>query len=336
MSEAQPEAVESVPDGGGGAADAADDRQDPTITETERAFMEEVRAEIPADMAAGPLANIMSNPSRLVKFCRARTLDLKKTVKMLEHTAEFRTERESATILTRFKPNEDFRTVLLFPIHYLRDKDGGLVLIHRTGHFHGSYFCKYYSEPYLLDLVQHCLEHMTQDAMRHMRETGAAPYVTFVLDLSGYSSHVLGPMGITQKLINVFQNHFPETLKRAYLLNTPWVFRAVWAVVQAFLDPVVKAKIHMLVRGGGANRATGAVCSASSSSRSRSSVAVGGGGGGLFGSGVLRVVREPSACGHPSAPCAGTLARSRRCSCSLCRMSVALWLCLPSRPWHVM
>jgi hypothetical protein len=90
------------------------------------------------------------------------------------------------------------------------------------------------------------LELLTHDAMQNLQATGAPPYLTFILDLAGYGSHTLGPMGITQTLINVFQNHFPETMKRAVIINAPWMFRAVWAVVQAFLDPVVKSKIKMM------------------------------------------------------------------------------------------
>jgi len=222
-------------------------KQDPTITEDEAAVMKEVLSNVTEDDAKY-LQNVLTNPSRLVKYVRARKLDAKKAVAMLHATAKFRRKKNHSDLMTRFKPNKDFETVLLFPVHYLRDRDGGLILYHRTGHFCGSYFCKYYSVDYLIDLVAYCLEILTNDAMRHMEKTGAAPYITFVLDFTGYGSHVLGPMGTTQTLINVFQNHFPETMKRAIILNAPWIFRAVWTVVQAFLDPVVKGKIKMLVR----------------------------------------------------------------------------------------
>lgn len=211
--------------------------------------MEEVKSEVAPEDAA-ELGDVLGNASRLVKFVRAREKDAKKVVKMLHNTAKFRRAHNYSDLMTRFKPNEDFKTVLLFPIHYLRDKDGSLVLVHRTGHFNGSYFCKYYSEDYLLELVAYCLNILTMDAQEHLDKTGAPPYITFLLDLEGYGGHVLGPMGITQKLIGVFQNHFPETLKQAVVINTPWIFRAVWKIVSAFLDPVVKKKIKIVGSGG--------------------------------------------------------------------------------------
>ena len=226
-------------------------RMDPTITEEELEFLAKLRKAIPEDDARH-VPDLMENPSRLVKFARARNHHLEKSVTMIHKTAKFRRKRENHDILTKFKPkiNDDFKTVLLFPIQYLYDSDGGLILYHRTGPFAGSYFCKYYTDEYLIDLVTYCLEVLTTDAMKHLQKTGAAPYITFVLDMQGYGSHTLGPMGITQTLINVFQNHFPETMKRAVVVNCPWLFRVVWKVVQAFLDPVVKSKISVLGHKG--------------------------------------------------------------------------------------
>ena len=111
---------------------------------------------------------------------------------MLQKTAKFRVKRNYAnnqagvnTILTDFVPNEDFKTALVAPVRYCLDKDGGLVLFHRTGLMDGHYFCKYYSGNYLVDMLTYVLETFTQDAMAHMHKTGAPPYVSFVLDLTG-------------------------------------------------------------------------------------------------------------------------------------------------------
>lgn len=240
----------------GGAGKApAQGKQDPSISEEEQALLELLPGKIPEEDAQY-LHDIVANPSRLVKFVRARSLNEAKILKMLHKTAEFRKERCSpdGTFLKGFKHDEYFKHALFLPVHYLRDRDGGLVLVHRTGQFHGRWFCKHYSEEYLVKLVAYALEVLTHDAMAHMQKTGAAPYITFVLDFQGYGGHVLGPMGLTQTLVNVFQSHYPETMKRAVIINSPWFFRAVWAVIQAFLDPVVKGKIT-LVGGSGARKA---------------------------------------------------------------------------------
>jgi hypothetical protein len=157
MAEQQPAAVaEEVMASGGAAAapDAAAVRQDPTITDEERAMIAEVLKEIPPEDAETlTQGGVLGNPSRLVKFVRARKGDSKKILEMLHKHAKFRRKRGNNDILVRFKPNPDFNTVLLRPVHYRKDREGHLVLVHRTGLFAGSYFCKYYTDDYLIDLV---------------------------------------------------------------------------------------------------------------------------------------------------------------------------------------
>ena len=135
-----------------GAA-AAGPRQDPTITDEERAIMAEVLQEISPEDAEILKDAVLGNPSRLVKFVRARKNETKKILEMLHKNAKFRRKRGNNDILARFKPNPDFDTVLLRPIHYRRDREGHIVLVHRTGLFAGSYFCKYYTDDYLINLV---------------------------------------------------------------------------------------------------------------------------------------------------------------------------------------
>lgn len=55
--------------------------------------------------------------------------------------------------------------------------------------------------------------------------------------------------GYVQQVSAVSQNYYPERLGKLYILNAPWGFSTIFAVVKRFLDPVTVAKIH--VYGGG-------------------------------------------------------------------------------------
>ena len=48
---------------------------------------------------------------------------------------------------------------------------------------------------------------------------------------------------------SILQNYYPERLGKLYIINAPWGFSSVFAVVKRFLDPVTVAKIMVL--GGG-------------------------------------------------------------------------------------
>merc|ERR1712187_954528 len=91
------------------------------------------------------------------------------------------------------------------------------------------------------------LEHMTRSLTENItKHPKAAPYITIILDLTGFGTHCFGPIKTTAALVNIFQTLYPESLKRCLLVNCPWLFRVAWRAVTPFLDKDVKEKIQVL------------------------------------------------------------------------------------------
>ncbi|KAG2483050.1 hypothetical protein HYH03_018079 [Edaphochlamys debaryana] len=71
---------------------------------------------------------------------------------------------------------------------------------------------------------------------------------TVVIDLAGLSMKNFN--SATQKLLHTFskidQDYYPEHLGCMFVINTPLVFRAVWAMVQPLLQERTKRKIRIL------------------------------------------------------------------------------------------
>lgn len=42
------------------------------------------------------------------------------------------------------------------------------------------------------------------------------------------------------------QDRYPETMGKFYIINAPWAFSAVWAVIRPWLDEVTVAKIDII------------------------------------------------------------------------------------------
>ena len=42
------------------------------------------------------------------------------------------------------------------------------------------------------------------------------------------------------------QHYYPETMGRFFIINAPYIFQTVWAVVKGWLDPVTREKIEIL------------------------------------------------------------------------------------------
>lgn len=46
-------------------------------------------------------------------------------------------------------------------------------------------------------------------------------------------------------LCNSLERWYPETLERVYVHNPPWIFRPIWAILRALLDPGVRDKVRL-------------------------------------------------------------------------------------------
>ena len=51
--------------------------------------------------------------------------------------------------------------------------------------------------------------------------------------------------GFLQQASAISQNYYPERLGKLYVINAPWGFSSIFAIVKKFLDPVTVAKIHV-------------------------------------------------------------------------------------------
>ena len=49
-----------------------------------------------------------------------------------------------------------------------------------------------------------------------------------------------------QETSNIGQNYYPETMGKFYIINAPWAFTAVWAVIKPWLDEVTVEKIDII------------------------------------------------------------------------------------------
>ncbi len=71
-----------------------------------------------------------------------------------------------------------------------------------------------------------------------------------IMDLKGVGlSKASQVYSYVKQASGISQNYYPERLGRFYLINAPWGFSTVWAVVKSWLDPVTVAKIHILGSG---------------------------------------------------------------------------------------
>lgn len=69
--------------------------------------------------------------------------------------------------------------------------------------------------------------------------------VTALIDLTGFQMRNMDYQNV-KFLINVLQNHYPEFLGLALIVNAPRVFSSCWTIIKSWIDPVVRQKIRFV------------------------------------------------------------------------------------------
>lgn len=68
-----------------------------------------------------------------------------------------------------------------------------------------------------------------------------------ILDLGGVSlSNFYRVKDYVSQASSIGQDRYPETMGKFYIINAPWAFSAVWAIIKPWLDEVTVKKIDIL------------------------------------------------------------------------------------------
>ena len=77
-----------------------------------------------------------------------------------------------------------------------------------------------------------------------------SPKRLVIMDLAGIGSRHLtkSSYALIKSIISIDQRHYPETLYKMYLVNSPWILTAAFAIIKQWLDPITLSKI--IICGG--------------------------------------------------------------------------------------
>ncbi|KAJ8603230.1 hypothetical protein CTAYLR_003812 [Chrysophaeum taylorii] len=64
-----------------------------------------------------------------------------------------------------------------------------------------------------------------------------------VIDFEGYSISNAPPFKTSKATLAVMQNHYPERLRKAYLVKAPLLFRIAFRAISPFIDPKTREKL---------------------------------------------------------------------------------------------
>ena len=207
-------------------------------------------------VAAAALARVHADDAywrsdhALTRMLGARRFDVDKALAMLEEIVRWRNEVQAWRFLDPgfYKEPEVMRRY--FPWGFAGvDRDGFPVLVERIGltdllGMHDAVG----TDEFLRWVVFY---HELQERM--MREASAAlgkdrHKMTVIVDMRGYNMRLASPatLGVLHKRTRLEEDHFPEVVKRIFLINTPAIFASAWTIVAYFMDEGTRNKVQLL------------------------------------------------------------------------------------------
>jgi len=127
------------------------------------------------------------------------------------------------------------------------DKEGRPIYVEKSGSIHVDALLANCTDDEIFWAHVFSQENQCRRA-REKSEELKRPIETFtmIMDLKGLTMNHKRLMRFTEVVSKFDAEHYPERMGSLFIVNPPWIFPALYAIVKAFLDPVTKAKIHVL------------------------------------------------------------------------------------------
>ncbi|CAH1800708.1 unnamed protein product [Owenia fusiformis] len=188
------------------------------------------------------------NDYQLLRWLRARDFDLDKSEKMFRNDVKWRKDNKCDTILDTWKPPEVIQKYYTGGLAGF-DKEGCPVWIDPYGHIDirgltrsvKSSDVKRYGI-YLAETIFSYFASQTEKLGKTIDQ------VTLIFDLDKLGTkHMYRPgLDLLIEVFVMFEDHYPETLKFAYVINAPRLFPVAFRLIKPFLSEHTRNRIHIL------------------------------------------------------------------------------------------
>eukprot|EP00475_Leptophrys_vorax_P030500 TRINITY_DN4574_c0_g2_i1.p1 TRINITY_DN4574_c0_g2~~TRINITY_DN4574_c0_g2_i1.p1 ORF type:complete len:312 (+),score=80.39 TRINITY_DN4574_c0_g2_i1:125-1060(+) len=226
----------------------ADDKPEESrpVTEEEQKAIDELKARFtPEELAGVPeVRYLMFVRGYWQEQDRAET-----TYSYLKRTLEYRKDMDSDGLLNKTLEKEE-KYLHLWPYDYHgTDKRGHVVYYERTAFANPSVLLSSLTEREL----QECHIQMQEVLMWLKNQTtekiGALTYKSIVImDMQDFGFQHLSTTFYNpiKSILTIDQYYYPETLYKLFVINAPFSFRTLWAVVKPWLHPLTQSRIQIL------------------------------------------------------------------------------------------
>eukprot|EP01118_Nematostelium_gracile_P016428 TRINITY_DN6803_c0_g1_i1.p1 TRINITY_DN6803_c0_g1~~TRINITY_DN6803_c0_g1_i1.p1 ORF type:complete len:250 (-),score=74.53 TRINITY_DN6803_c0_g1_i1:10-759(-) len=202
-----------------------------TLSEKESTNLEALKEKIYDDMKLSDQEKAWLDDPCFLRYLRARDLDVSKAETMLKESLEWRRQMKPHEIKT-----EDVKNVMDMATMYMsgHDKEHRPIIYMKPGA----------TNPYPSEERVKYLVYMLETAISTMDAKDGVEKMTWLLDFGEYKRAADAESKQTSKTsMHILQNHYPERLGLAVIINSPWYFSWLFTIISPFLHANTKKKI---------------------------------------------------------------------------------------------
>ncbi|XP_059149156.1 SEC14-like protein 2 [Physella acuta] len=181
----------------------------------------------------------------LLRWLRARKFDLNKSEAMLRNHIKWRAVNNVDTILEDFEPPEVMQKYYTGGL-FGQDKEGALLWIDPNGYIDMKGILMSMrkqdvikSKIWLLEEIYRLFELKTKEQGRRVDQ------MVIIFDLEKFGlKHLWKPgVDVFTEIVATFEDHYPETLKKTFVINAPKIFPIAYNLLRPFLSEETHRKV---------------------------------------------------------------------------------------------
>jgi len=203
-------------------------------------FRERVR-----DLIPGFKNDFLRHDLGLLRFIRARELNLKKSEDMLRMHMDWRRKNHVDEILSRDFGNFHQE----YPLKLSgRDREGYLVVTSPIGKWDFRAAVDARMKDEFVQFVVQWFERAIEIFSKITTESKYYSQASIVFDFHGFAYRQLASTGVISmliELIQTFEANYPEILRVVWVINAPAIFNILWGIIKPFLTERTTSKIRI-------------------------------------------------------------------------------------------
>ncbi|KXZ51116.1 hypothetical protein GPECTOR_14g97 [Gonium pectorale] len=200
---------------------------------------------------AGALLKGHDDRYTLLRFLKARQWDVQRAAVMYTNMAKWRAEHQTDKVYETFTFPEEDAVLEHYPHFYHKtDKYGRPLYIELLGRTDPARLLEVTSLERLLEYHVCEWERLKREILPACSVLAGRPIITksVILDLKGVSLKTFSSAAqkVLRTIATIDQDYYCESLGQMFIVNTPTIFRLIWAVVNPLLEERTRRKIVIL------------------------------------------------------------------------------------------